>query len=331
MKKRFISMSIAAAALSMAISVPAFAGWVQDANGWGYQRDNGTWVGAGWFTDPEDGSIYYMDPDGYIMKETRVEGYWLGADGRRIDKTQEEIAREAARAEKERNSASPSKESSNAKAAANAAKSTVSASSTTRMAYQAEMKVYMDNIYIASAKTLVETGLNKNVKAATTKNNLETTYGFTGSDRGSVLSSTLWLAATKKSASYVDHAFETTYVRGALSEDEAVVLDNAYRQLLVAALGETNGPALYDQIFANLSQGTLAFTLDGSSDSGNHYTLTCGSGSLVLKVTCADTFDNGGTAASETTEETADTAAAEETPAPTTSVIVAGQGASTEE
>lgn len=259
MKKRMIGMSVAAAAMTVAMSIPAFAaGWTQEGDKWRYYTDDyGNYVSGKWFTDSADGSMYHLDPDGYAMTETRVDGYWLDASGRRVEKTEEEVQREADKAAREASKPSPGKEQTAATAAGKAAKNASSAVSNTRLAYQAEMKVFMDKIYIENGNSLRsireaeiaeaakaleaanaanaakakaegddeyedEDFIEDNVDTVSiftdiTNNITEFTYRFMDKNKNNIITSTIWPVATAKSTDYKVQVFETHYNRGLLS------------------------------------------------------------------------------------------------------------------
>lgn len=283
MKKNLIGISVLAAALTISASMTAFAGWTQDTNGWTYQRDDGTWVGSGWFTDPADGAIYYIDPDGYMMKDTHIEGYRLGADGRRIEKTAEDIQKEEARKQQVASRPSPGKEHAAADLAANAAKSANAATTTSRLSYQSEMKKLMDTIFIDARNSL-----DASIVGTTTSDNLETTYRFSLNGNHSIVSS-LQKSSNTKSASYVPHALELMYNRNAVSDEASVtLLDSSFRRLMVAGLGENVGNALLDNIFAENAKGNSKFEWTGNTDSGNYYNMVCSNGTITIKVTCSE-------------------------------------------
>lgn len=287
MKKKLIGVSLVTAALAISASMTAFAaGWTQDTNGWSYQRDNGSWVGCGWFTDPADGAIYYIDPDGYMMTDTHIEGFRLGPDGRRVEKTAEEIQKEAEKKQRDATKASPSKDHSAADLAVDSAKATNIASSTKRIPYQAEMKTLMDVVFLDTLKNLK--AMESPVTGSTTEDNLETTYRFSLNGNHSIVSS-LWKASNKKSASYVPNALTLMYNRNAVSEESHVtLLDTTFRRLLVAALGENTGNALFDNILAENAKGNHQFEWTGNSDSSNYYSVTCNNGTITLELTCSE-------------------------------------------
>lgn len=327
MKKKLIGMSVLAAAMTMAISVPAFAGWVQEREGWVYYYDGGGQAWCGWFTDPADGAMYYIDPDGYMMSETRVEGYWLGADGRRVDKTQEEIQREAERAVREANRPSPSKGQAAANSAAAAAKSATAAASTTRLSYQAEMKVFMDKYYLDTAKVLT----NTSVRSGTTNNNIEQSYRFDLVDQNNIISTSLWTVSLKNSENYTPEAAGISYNRSILTEEtDLAQFDNLFKQLTIAAIGDTTGDQLYNYLFEQLNAGNYNFEVNGNTDSGNYYTLSCGNGVVTIKVTCSEVTENTVEAESAETEtQEQDTAESATEQVTTSSVIVAGANSDT--
>ena len=86
MRKKVIGIAAATAVMSLATGMTAFAGqWVTDHTGYGdqikYVNDDGSIPAAGWFTDPETQLVYHLDPDGYRMTDTTVEGYKLDSNG----------------------------------------------------------------------------------------------------------------------------------------------------------------------------------------------------------------------------------------------------------
>lgn len=326
-KKKLIGLTVVAAAMTAMMSFAAFAGWEQDTNGWKYIHDNGSQQWAGWFTDPADGSIYYIDPDGYMMTETRVSGYWLGADGRRVEKTQEEIDREAARAEREASRPAPSQPSAAAAAAAQAANTGTASTTTTRRAYVAEMEVFMERYYLETVRSLVNT--HENFIPDTSVNNTERTYRFTMRDQGNIISTSLWPVALETSAGYQPQAADISYSRAVLGEDEEInKFDNLFRNMVIAALGNTTGQQVYDNMFAQLGNGVSEFEYDGNTDSGNYYTVSCGNGTVNIRITCSE---NTGAESTEAATDTSNNeAAAENTEAaaeaPASSVITVGGG-----
>ena len=329
MKKKLVGFSVLAAALTMATGMTSFAaGWKQDTNGWYYEYDNGNWAGCGWFTDPEDNAMYYLDPDGYMMSGTTVEGYKLGDDGRRIEKTEEDLQREAERKKRIASRPSPAKEQAAADLAADTAKKGTASTSTTRLSYQSEMKVFMDKYFIETQKELIAAE-SQATKASTTEDNLETSYYFNTSG-GPVVQATLWKMSNKKNSNYREDSFDFSYNRNLLTEaSDIATFDDLFQKMCVSALGETEGKAVSDLYYAEIASGSTQFDRTGNTDTGNYYTVTYRSGKLNIKVVCSEIDPNAAEAqASETTEEAAE-AVSEETV--TSTVIVAGQGAAAEE
>ncbi len=84
MRKSFLKHTITAVAtiLSIGSCMTAYGGtWRQDASGWWYQNDDGTWPANGWFTDI-DGKSYYFNESGYMLSNTTTpDGKKVGADG----------------------------------------------------------------------------------------------------------------------------------------------------------------------------------------------------------------------------------------------------------
>lgn len=56
-------------------------GWVQDNGNWYYLDKDGNMLANGWVDD--NGSSYYLNADGTMAVNTTVDGYAVGADGRR--------------------------------------------------------------------------------------------------------------------------------------------------------------------------------------------------------------------------------------------------------
>ena len=85
MKKLF--GAILCAALSAALSVPAFAGvWRMNSVGWWYDNEDGSWAANGWYwiDGNHDGisECYYFDAGGYLLVSTTTpDGYTVNADG----------------------------------------------------------------------------------------------------------------------------------------------------------------------------------------------------------------------------------------------------------
>ncbi len=334
MKKKMIGITALTAAMALSTGMTAFAaGWVQDSNGWGYQYDNGSWATMGWFTDPETGYEYYLDPDGYMMSDTRVEGFRLGSDGRKVEKTEAEIQAEQEREQHLASRPSPSKQQTAASLAGKAAKNSNAAVTTTRLAYQAEMKTFMDKYFVNTATSLGTSSLNGRVS----KDNLQTTYKLYVPTAGDVFTSTLHLNANPKSVNYVPYALEVTFNRNILHEEaEVQALDQCFTNMMIASLGETEGQAVADLIFAEEVGNGASFEASGYTDTGNSYTLSYKNDFFTMQVTCSEIV-----ASDETAEDGAEAEAAESTEAEsveaeqaadnTSRVITAGQPASDEE
>lgn len=79
---------IGALALSCLITVPAYAAeWKQDAKGWWWQEDNGSYPASTWKNI--GGKSYYFGADGYMLANTTTpDGYKVGPDGAWIEETQ---------------------------------------------------------------------------------------------------------------------------------------------------------------------------------------------------------------------------------------------------
>lgn len=325
MKKRFLSMAAVAFALSLSTGMTAFAGtWKSDENGKYYENDDGSRpVYAGWFTDPADGAMYYMDPDGYAMTGTKVEGYRLDDDGRRIEKTEEDLQREAARKAELASRPTPARKAAAAEIAADSAKNSTAAASTGRTAYQAEMKVFMDKYFIEAGKACT----NTDITGTTDEDNTEITYAFKTSDGYHFLEATEWLSVKASSTNYKPQAFDLMYNYNSMGGDEAEIFGNAFKQMVIAAVGENEGQAVMDAITEARNAGTASFDRSGNTDPGNTYTLTYRNGTTTLAVTCTEQ-DSIAAEAEVAKEEAAAASETEQTAA--SSVLVAGQSSSAE-
>ena len=98
--------------------------------------------------------------------------------------------------------------------------------------------------------------------------------------------------------------------------------NEAYNQLMVAALGETTGPAVLDYIQTERNSGHTSFDKTGATDSGNTYTVKYRDGLVSLAVVCSEVDPTASSAQEQAAEEAAQEAPQEETPV--SSVIVAG-------
>lgn len=330
MKKKLMGISVLAAALTLSTGITAFAGWKQDTNGWYYENADGSWVGCGWFTDPADGAIYYLDPDGYMMSGTSVEGFKLGDDGRRIEKTAEDLAREAERKARIASRPSPAKEQAAADLAADAAKKGTTATSTTRLAYQAEMKVFMDNLFIDTQKKL-NAANSTATKSSTTEDNLETTYRFSAA-AGPVVEASLWKMSNPNNSNYKPTSLDLEYNRNYVTEAADIEkFDSLFQRMCVAALGETEGKAVSDTYYAEIAAGNTSFERSGNTDTGNHYTMKYNAGKAFIEVTCSEITPEDPNAAESTDEESVPMETLTAAEPVTASVITAGQGSTVSE
>lgn len=326
MRKKFLVMAATAAALTMATGITAFAGtWKSDTWGTYYENEDGTRpVYAGWFTDPADGSIYFMDPDGYIMVGTVVEGFKLGDDGRRVEKTEEDLAKEA-----ERKAAIASRPSP-AKAAAQAtqnAKTGTTAVATTRGSYLAEMTVFMDKVFIATADKRTDT----TITPASTKNSTELSYAFANPDGYQFIKASLWKVGKSTAADYHENTAEFVYHYDAVGDPDRDIYTSAFEELIVISAGETEGKNIVDAINTERAAGTTSFNRSGQTDTGNSYTLKYNGNLATLKIVCSEIVAPTADENAEATEGTAAEENAVEEAAATTSVIVAGQSSSSTE
>ncbi len=309
MKKRFLGITVLAAAISLSAGMTAFAaGWITDETGqYMWQLDNGHCVYAGWVTDPATGYQYYMDPDGHIMTNTRVEGYWLDDDGVKHEKTEAELQAEADREARQAAKPSPSKETNAVNELATAAKSATTAVSTTRRAFQAEMYTFTDTAF-ASIKKSLEADSNTSFTGGTTKNNLTNTFYYNMSNGTEILSSAMPKAAANTDA-YYDYALELHYNRNLVHDGSAPYFDSGFQKMVIAALGEEAGTAVYDQVMAAEVGSDTSFNLTGYTGTGNNYTVRYSSNNAYVRVTCSEIVPE--TTEEETSEETTEEASAE--------------------
>ncbi len=84
MKKHF-QIILLSVVLSVMSALSAFAsGWVQDSNGWRYQREYGGYIMNQWFQDPSTGYTYHFNTFGYMdtgVTQVGTQLYYLGDDG----------------------------------------------------------------------------------------------------------------------------------------------------------------------------------------------------------------------------------------------------------
>lgn len=65
---------VAAIGLMVSMSITAFAGeWKQDAIGWWYENDDGSYPASTWFQDT-DGKWYYFNEHGYMITNATISG-----------------------------------------------------------------------------------------------------------------------------------------------------------------------------------------------------------------------------------------------------------------
>ena len=320
MKKKLLGFTAAALMLTMSTGITAFAGtWKEDSLGRYYENEDGTRpVYAGWFTDPADGAVYAMDPDGYTMPNSNMGSFRTDDMGRRIEKTEADLKREAERKALLAKRPSPAKKQAAAELAADAVEKQNSraAKGTLRPTYQAEMEAFMNKILMDVQDKRQE----NTIKTAGTEDNTEITYGFQNPDGYVFISSTLWKTAKETSINYKEQAFEMYYhFDSAMAEIE--LYNEAYNQLTVAALGETKGPAVLETIQVERNKGNNNFTETGKTDSGNTYTVKYSNGLVSLSVVCSEVDPAAAEAEAEAKPEEAP---APQEQAPTSTVLVAG-------
>lgn len=316
MRKKAFGIAAVAAAMTLSTGITAFAaGWVTESTPYGdkqkYVYDNGNWPSGNWFTDPDTQLVYHLDPDGYRMTETTVDGYWLDADGVRQEKTEEDLEREAREAAKKSSKPNPGKTVAAAKVAASEAKEKNAAVSTTRRSYISELKVIINKI----TKTLAGARTDDSVQILTTEDNLEVSRTFRSSNSVEFYKFSMWNSAKDKA-----NAVDLVYIYDAAPEADRDLYNTAYEQSVVAALGETEGKAVTDYVQGQREQGVTNLTREGKTDSGNSYSLTYKNNKIQISVTCSEVTE------SDETEEAANETAAVEEAAPvvTSKTIVAG-------
>ena len=326
MKKKLLGITLCAAALTLSTGITAFAGsWKEDALGRYYENDDGSRpVYAGWFTDPADGVVYGMDPDGYVMINSDFGSDSTDDQGRRVEATEEELQRAAERKAVLASRPSPAKKQAAADVAASAAKTSTAAVSTTRSSYQAEMRVFMEKYFMDARTKRTDTA----IQVDGSEDNTQVTYGFKNPDGYRFISSTIWKSSKATAVNYKDYAFEMSYhFDAAASDADRSIYDNTYNQLTIAALGDTEGAAVLAYVQNERNNGNASFDRTGSSDTGNSYKLTYRNGLVTIYVTCSEIVPADENA--DTGAEATDTAAADTTETAatvSTSVIVAGQG-----
>ena len=80
MNKRICKITILSLLIGIIISIPTLAAeWKQNATGWWWQNDDGSYPTAKW--EHIGGKWYYFLSDGYMAENTWVENYYVGSDG----------------------------------------------------------------------------------------------------------------------------------------------------------------------------------------------------------------------------------------------------------
>ena len=82
---KVIASSLIVASVLALNPIAASAEWKQDNNGWWYTDADGSSWTTGWKL--LDGKWYYFNSDGYMAKDTTIDGCELGSDGAWIQKT----------------------------------------------------------------------------------------------------------------------------------------------------------------------------------------------------------------------------------------------------
>lgn len=79
--KKLLTTTVLAGLMAVSMSMTAFAGqWQQDAKGYWYQNDDGSYLKDGW--NWVDGKCYYFAADGYCLIGTRTpDGYTVDSTG----------------------------------------------------------------------------------------------------------------------------------------------------------------------------------------------------------------------------------------------------------
>ena len=92
--KRF-RLLIITTLMTLSTSLTAFAGsWEEDANGWWYKNDDGSYPRSTWFTYPTTGKQYYFNENGYLLIDTTTpDGYKVGSDGAYLESDPDNLAK----------------------------------------------------------------------------------------------------------------------------------------------------------------------------------------------------------------------------------------------
>lgn len=289
MKKKIAGLLSVTAAFTVMSGITAFAGtWVPDTKGWMYQWDDGNIQGMGWFTDPDTNLEYYIDPDGYMMAGTHVEGYWLDDSGVKHEKSEAQMEAEQRRAERLASRPSPGKDAKAATDAGTAAVSTGIASSTLRMVYSNEMLNLYDSIFLEAKKGILKSEY-KDYTGSISRDNIQTTYYYDVQDMGRVLEGTIWKSSKVGSLNYTPYAVEIKYNRNVVpSREDSQYFETAFKSLMTAALGQTEGQKVYERVSADAPDSDTSYTLSGVTDTGNSYELTYRYSTADIKVICSE-------------------------------------------
>ena len=92
--KRF-RLLIITTLMTLSTSLSAFAGsWEEDAKGWWYKNDDGSYPRSTWFTYPTTGKQYYFNENGYLLIDTTTpDGYKVGSDGAYLESDPDNLAK----------------------------------------------------------------------------------------------------------------------------------------------------------------------------------------------------------------------------------------------
>ena len=149
-------------------------------------------------------------------------------------------------------------------------------------------------------------------------------------DKQDIIAASYSKIVKTESPRYVPYTFDLGYNRSIISSDEdLVIFDEGYLRLLVAALGQEQGSAIYDQVIA----GTIVDGTLGNTDSGNSFVIMKKNEVVTIRVTCSEKKPEEAVETSENEEnqeENQTEATATEMEA-TSSVITSGQGQKKEE
>lgn len=330
MKKKWLGVAAAAAAMTLSTGMTAFAaGWVAETTTygtqWKYVYDDGTWSSGNWFTDPDTQLIYHLDPDGYRMTNTTVDGYWLNEEGVRQEKTEEQISYEAKEKIRKEGVKNPGQKVAKDKAAAQDAADSKAAVGTTRSGYIAELKVILTRIL----KDLSTTRTDESVEILSGQNNLSSVCDLRDSNGVIFYEFNLWSSAKTK-----DNAIDLMYMYDAAPEGERELYNSVYEQSVVAALGENEGKAVTDYVQSQREQGVTNLKREGNTDTGNSYTVKYNNNRIDITVTCSEIVpkteeEAAAEAATEASSENTETE--EKTVTSTTITVGAGKTAAAEE